>query len=77
MSLANSLTAMCIQIFGRLVRVGKSVLALRFAPAAVTELFAVLNGIFFASIIPVILWGLRRAAVRHPTRTRVTEDVTE
>lgn len=56
-------TAMCIQLFGLVLRVGGVVLALKFAPAAVTEVFAVLSALFYASIIPVILAALRRAVV--------------
>jgi O-antigen/teichoic acid export membrane protein len=60
------LTAMCIQLFGLILRVGGVVLALRFSPAAVTEVFAVLSAVFYASIIPIILWRLHRASGRWP-----------
>ena len=57
-------TVMSIQPGGVLLRVGGIVLTLRFAASAVTEVFAVLSALFYVSIIPVILWALRRADVR-------------
>ncbi len=57
-------TAMCIQLCGVLLRIGGVVLALQFAPSVVTEVFAVLSALFYASIIPVILWALQRVDVR-------------